>query len=266
MKVWKKALCLFMVTGLLASFMAGCSKQDSESDYEYIMDKGTMLVGITDYAPMNYRDEEGNWTGFDTEFAQAVGEKLGVKVEFVEIDWDSKIMELETKGIDCAWNGMTLTDEVLNAMETTQPYINNEQVLVMKKDVIDQYPDVESLKGITLAAEAGSAGEGALQGAELEYTAVATQAEALLEVESGSADGCVIDVTMAKAMTGSGTSYEDLATGFSLTKEEYGIGFRKGSDMAEKVNEIMDELTEDGTLDELAAKYDLTDALISNQS
>lgn len=239
--------------------------ENADSDLAYIQEKGTMVIGITDYEPMNYRDDNGEWTGFDTEFAQAVGEKLGVDVEFIEIDWDNKTMELETKSIDAVWNGMTLTDDVLSAMECTDAYIRNAQVLVAAADVIDQYTDAESLADLNLAAEAGSAGETAIKENGLSCTAVSTQADALMEVASGSADACVIDITMAKAMTGEGTSYADLTYGLELTSEEYGIGFRKGSDMAEAVNEIIKELVEDGTLDQIAEKYELTASLVSNQ-
>lgn len=238
-----------------------------ESDLAYIQDKGVLLIGITDFAPMNYRDTDGSWIGFDTEFAEAVCEKLGLSAEFVEIDWDNKILELEAKSLDCVWNGMTLTDEVLNAMSCTKPYINNAQVVVMNADAIDNYDSIESLAELSFAAEAGSAGEEAIQenGLEANYTAVASQADALLEVSSGSSDACVIDITMAAAMTGAGTSYETLAYGLELTTEEYGIGFRKDSDMAATVDEIIDQLAEDGTLQALADKYDLSGALVINQ-
>ena len=129
----------------------------ADSDLAYVTDKGTLVVGITEYAPMNYQ-EDGQWTGFDTEFAEAVAAKLGVKVEFVEIDWDNKVFELNSKAIDCVWNGMTLTNEVLSSMNCSKPYVVNAQVLVMNKDKIADYTTVESLKDLTFVAEAGSAG------------------------------------------------------------------------------------------------------------
>lgn len=287
MNAMKKIIALILCLAMTLCLFVGCGSKENkddakesgtpdsetpesvvdnaDSDLAYIQEKGTMVIGITDYEPMNYRDENGDWTGFDTEFAQAVGEKLGVEVEFIEIDWDNKTMELETKSIDAVWNGMTLTDDVLAAMECSDAYIRNAQVLVMAADAIDQYTDAQSLADLSLAAEAGSAGEAAIQENNLTCTAVSTQADALMEVASGSADACVIDITMAKAMTGEGTSYADLAYGMELTSEEYGIGFRKGSDMAEAVNAIIKELVEDGTLDEIAEKYDLTASLVSNQ-
>ena len=209
---------------------------------------------------MNYKDENGNWTGFDTEFAQAVCEKLGVEAEFIVIDWDNKIFELDSKKIDCAWNGMTLTDEVKESMSCTKPYVKNEQVVVMKADAVKNYTDVASLKDVTFAAESGSAGEAALKDLSLDanLTSVAAQSDALMEVKSGSVQACVIDNTMANAMTGEGTSYSELAQGISLTSEDYGVGFRKGSDLTAEVDKIIDEMKADGSLQKLADKYNLT--------
>ena len=209
---------------------------------------------------MNYK-EDGAWTGFDTEFAEAVAAKLGVKAEFVEIDWDNKVFELNSKAIDCVWNGMTLTNEVVNSMNCSKPYVVNAQVLVMNKDKIADYTTVEALKDLTFVAEAGSAGAAAIADAGYTATEVSTQADALMEVAAGAEDACVIDITMANAMTGEGTNYADLTYGLSLTSEEYGIGFRKDSDLTEKVNGIIDELNNDGTLPALAEKYELTLAL-----
>lgn len=231
-----------------------------DSDLAYVTEKGTLVVGITEYEPMNYK-EDGKWTGFDTEFAEAVAEKLGVKAEFVEIDWDNKVFELNSKAIDCVWNGMTLTNEVLNSMNCSKAYVVNAQVLVMNKDKIADYTTVESLKDLTFVAEAGSAGAEAIADAGYTATEVGTQADALMEVAAGAEDACVIDITMANAMTGEGTNYADLTYGLSLTSEEYGIGFRKDSDLTEKVNSIIDELNKDGTLPALAEKYNLTLAL-----
>lgn len=101
-------------------------------DVESIQSKGKLVVGITDFAPMDYKDANGQWIGFDADMARIVAEKLGVEVEFIEIDWDSKIMELESGNIDVVWNGMTLTDAVMEAMECTNAYCNNAQVVVTK--------------------------------------------------------------------------------------------------------------------------------------
>lgn len=261
MKSLKKVLAVVLCVLFVSGMFAACSKSNnSKSDLDYVKSKGKMVIGVTLYEPMNYKDESGNWTGFDTEFAQAVCEKLGVEAEFIVIDWDNKIFELDSKKIDCAWNGMTLTDEVKESMSCTKPYVKNEQVVVMKADAVKNYTDVASLKDLTFAAESGSAGEAAIKDLSLDanLTSVAAQSDALMEVKSGSVQACVIDNTMANAMTGEGTSYSELAQGISLTSEEYGVGFRKGSDLTAEVDKIIDEMKADGSLQKLADKYNLT--------
>ncbi|MBQ3053591.1 MAG: transporter substrate-binding domain-containing protein [Clostridia bacterium] len=257
----KKIISILLAAVMAFAMLAGCGTKgvntDVDSDFQYIVDKGTMIVGITDYAPMDYKDENGEWTGFDAEFAREVAKLMGVEIEFIEIDWDNKFPELESKSIDCIWNGMTITDEVKLNTECSKAYVKNEQVVVMNADKVENYKDIESLKSLKFAAESGSAGEAAALDNGFTVTAVLAQTDALLEVASGSADACIIDGTMAAAMTGEGTSYANLKAGIALTSEEYGIGFRKGSDMAQKVNEYMAQLTENGVLPALAEKYEL---------
>ena len=256
----KKLFAMVMSVILVLTLFAGCGGKAEASDLAYIKDKGKLVVGITDYAPMDYKDENGEWTGFDAEFARLVAEELGVEVEFFLIaDWSKKVFELDSKNIDCIWNGMTINEELLSICSVSDPYVVNAQVVVMKADVVGNYADTESLADLTFAVENGSAGQVAAQDAGVKnIVAVQDQAAALMEVAAGTADACVIDITMAYAMTGEGTSYADLAVGLTLTSEEYGIGFRKGSDVTAKVNEIMAKFMEDGTLDALAEKYNLT--------
>ena len=265
----KKVLAIVLAALMLFAFAAcGSTKTPTDadtntdaaaSDLAYIKEKGKLVVGMTDYAPMNYKDDKGEWTGFDTEFALAVAEKLGVEVEFIEINWDNKFLELEAKEIDCIWNGMTITEEAKLNANVSDPYVKNAQVVVMKNDALDKYADAASMADLKFAAEAGSAGEKEIQNLKLEnYTAANTQADALLEVASGAADACVIDITMANAMTGEGTSYADLGYAIELSTEEYGIAFRKDSDATAEVNKIMAELIADGTLKALAEEYELT--------
>ena len=234
--------------------------EDGGSDLAFVQNNGKLVVGITDYAPMDYKDDNGEWTGFDAEFARLFAEELGVECEFfVLADWGKKIFELDSKNIDCVWNGMTITEEILLTSSVSDPYVVNAQVVVMKSDVVGNYTDVESMKDLTFAVESGSAGETCLNDAGLvKYVAVQDQGAAVMEVAAGTSDACVIDITMANAMTGEGTSYADLTYNLSLTEEEYGVSFRKGSDLTAKFNEFMAELKADGTLQELAAKYQLT--------
>ena len=212
----KKLLALLLAGAMSASLLAGCggnsntdttSTDDTastteESDFQYIQNKGTLIVGITNFAPMDYPDENGDWIGFDADMAKAFAEEMGVDVEFIEINWDNKISELESKAIDAVWNGMTLTDEVTSSMSCSDPYCVNAQVVVVPSDVADQYQDADSLKDLNFAVESGSAGEEMAQTLGLNYTAVQTQANALMEVSSGASDACVIDLLMAGAMIG----------------------------------------------------------------
>ena len=245
----------------------------ADSDWAKIESNGTMKIGITYFEPMNYFDDNGELTGFETEFATAVCEKLGVTPEFVEINWDSKIMELQAQTIDCIWNGMTITPELQEALTISDPYIKNYQVVVIRSDNADVYTSTADLVGKTVEAEAGSAGEAAIIGEgadeslkQAEYISAAKQADTLLEVKTGAADAAVLDFVLAGAMVGQG-DYSDLMIipNLQLSVEEYGVGFRKDSDAAEKVNEAMQALIEDGTLNTLAEKYDLAELLLANQ-
>ena len=243
---------------------ASSTPADAESDLAYVQDQGTLYVGITNFAPMDYKEAGSDeWIGFDADMAKAFAESLGVEVEFIEIDWDNKILELNSKSIDAVWNGMTLTNEVLNSMECTMPYCNNAQVVVVKADVADQYQDAESLTDLAFAVEAGSAGEAAVDELGLEYTAVATQADALMNVAAGTADACVIDLLMAGAMIGEGTSYEQLSYTVSLTEEKYGVGFRTGSDLAEAFNSFYKDAFAAGTVEEIATVYGVQESIVA---
>lgn len=256
----KKYFAFILAVCMAVCLLAGCAKSNESSDLAYIQNKGVLVVGITEYAPMDYRDENGQWTGFDAEFAQLVAERLDVEAEFFLLsDWGQRFYELETKNIDAIWNGMTITEEVKLNTSCSDPYVINAQVVVMRADRVEDYPTAESLMALTFAVESGSAGEEAVKDLGItEYVAVQDQTSAVMEVAAGTADACVIDITMAQTMTGEGTNYADLAPGLALTSEEYGVGFRKGSDVTAQVNQIIQDLIADGTLPALAEKYGLT--------
>lgn len=272
----KKVLLILMVMVLSVSFIAGCgsSEQTPEasaepekiaSDWDYISEKGTLQIGITLFSPMNYY-EGSELVGFETEFATAVCEKLGVTPEFVEINWDSKEIELNAKNIDCIWNGMTITDERKQNMGITMPYMNNRQVMIMKAENEEKY--TESVDGAVVVAEKGSTGEELVQSDEFfanaTYNAVDSQATGLMDVAAGTSDVVVGDYVMAAGSVGEGTDYKDLViVDKNFTADEYGVAFRKGSDMVEKVNEIIKELAADGTLQKIADKYKLGDLLLA---
>ena len=271
----KKLISTVLALGMAAS-LAACGSSAStaastaesavestaaagDSDLDYIKGKGKMTIGYTVYEPMNYTDADGNFTGFDTELATAVCEKLGVEPEFVEINWDTKIVELDAKSIDCIWNGMTLTDDIQANAACTKAYAKNAQVVVMKDDA--NYSSTADLVGKTVVAEASSAGESAINDDEslsqADYVSKSVQTDCLMEVAAGTADAAVLDVTLASAMIGDGTDYANLAIKDELNAEEYGVAFRKGSDAADAVNAAFDELKADGTMQALADKYSL---------
>ncbi len=272
----KKILALGLAVMLMLGVFAGAAL--AESDWEYIQNKGKLVIGMTLFAPMNYYEGD-KFVGFDTELAKAVGQKLGIDVEFVEINWDSKEIELNSKNIDCIWNGMCITEERKQNMSITNPYLYNTQAIVAKADKMDALL-AGGMKGVYVVAEQGSTGEGKLQGtiaddetvvvsakeyfAEANYTAVDSMAKALMEVKSGSADVALVDSVCALAMVGEGTDYADLAVNLdnNFGLQEYGIAFRKDSDVTEKVNQAIIDLTKDGTVAEIAARYGLTDMLV----
>ena len=269
MKKAKKILAVILAVLMVCVSFAACSKSNDTADttaadnteatasaYDAIVAKGTLVVGITNYEPMDYKDAKtGEWTGFDAEFATAVAEKMGVKVEFVEINWDNKFIELNSGTIDCIWNGMTITDSVKTNCDVSNPYAENSQVVVMKKDKLDSYKTTDSLKDIAIAVEKGSAGEAEAKKLTSNVISLTAQSDALKEVKSGTADACIIDSTMANSMTADGKDFDDLGYTLKLTTEQYGIGFKKGTDMAEKINPMIDELKADGTLQKLSDKY-----------
>ena len=275
----KKLIALLLAGCMTAAMLVGCGSKEAadapaaeaaadveadaaESDLAYVKDKGVLVVGITDFAPMDYKNEEGEWIGFDADMAKYFAGELGVEVEFVEIDWDNKILELDGKTIDCVWNGMTLTDEVKAAMECSNAYCNNAQVVIVPTEKAPQYQDTDSLKDLSFAVEAGSAGEAEVAALGLTYTPVKAQSDALMEVAAGTSDAAVIDALMAAAMVGPDTGYADLTYTVALNSEEYGVGFRKGSDLAAELNAFMAEIYASGTMQEIAETYSVEAALV----
>lgn len=235
-------------------------------DWQYIADKGNFVAGITLFEPMNYYDENGELTGFETEFTKAVCEKLGVEAKFQEIEWDKKEIELNAKTIDAIWNGLTVTEECKENMGFSKSYVRNKQVVVIKADNKDKYTDEASMAGASCAAESGSAGQTAIETSPVlsqnEFVGASAQKDVLLEVKAGTVELGVLDYVMAKASIGEGTDYSDLmiVEGVELAPEEYAIGMRKGdTETIEKVNGAIDELVADGTLKALAEKYGLAD-------
>lgn len=277
----KKLLALLMAGLMAATVFAGCgnsassnssdksSSASSDGDWAYIKDKGELVIGITYFEPMNYLDENGELTGFETEFATKVCDQLGVKPKFQKIDWDSKEVELNAKTIDCIWNGLTITDERKENMDISTAYMENKQVLVTKAENADKYTSAEALSGATVVAEKKSAGEEVAQSGDFfkqaTYVSVDSQAKALLEVKSGTADIAVIDYVMSIGTLKDGSDYSDLSVieDKSFAPEQYGVALRKNStETLTKLNDAMQALADNGELEEIADKYNLKDLLL----
>ena len=277
----KKFLALILAALMLTCMLAGCAQEaqvddssisdngtNAESDADYILANGKMIIGMTLFAPMNYYDDANKLIGFETEFAEAVCEKIGVEPSFQEINWDSKEIELNAKNIDCIWNGMTITEERAANMEISDAYMQNRQVMVVKKENLEKF--AEGVIGASVVAEAGSAGEEIATGDEFfkdsAFTPVDSMAKALMDVAAGTSDVAVVDYVASIGSIGAGTDFEDLVAieEREFAPEQYGIAFRKGSDMATMVNNTIDELIADGTLDAIAAKYKLENLLVKD--
>lgn len=265
-----KKFCAFaMFLSLTAAALAGCG-QDKEdvfagsqydSDLDYIQDKGSLVVGVTEFEPLDFM-QDGKWVGFDAQMAGLFAQSLGVTAEFVEIDWDRKVDLLNKGTIDCVWNGMTLTDEVQAEMSCSVAYLNNAQIIVVPSRNSGQIQTVEDCMHLLFAVEAGSAGEQELADRNYRYTTMGTQLDALQSVDSGKADAAVIDAVMAGSLIGPGKQFESLVDTAALSSEEYGIGFRKNSDLAELLNAFWKENLEDGTVDAAARQYGVQAAVI----
>lgn len=279
----RKVFAMTMAILMLVLCLAGCGKNEqtatttedgaqqnttanTNTDSAYVKSNGKLVIGITEFAPMDFQKEGSTeWVGFDADLAKAFAAELGVEAEFVVINWDNKEFELNSKSIDCVWNGMTLTDGVKAAMETSNAYCKNAQVVVLPKDKAANYSSVEDLKDLSFAAEGGSAGEEILTELGYNVTPVTAQSDAIKEVAAGTSDAAVIDLLMAGAMIGEGTSYDNLTFSFELTSEEYGVGFRKGSDLAQKLNDFFVKAYADGTMAKLAEQYSISSANIIEQ-
>ena len=253
---------VILVTAL--SLVTGCGSKNDK-----------LLCGVTVYEPMDYKNPDGTWTGFDADFARLVGGKIGMKVEFVEINWDSKYMELQSGAINCIWNGFTANDtdddgvKRSDKVDFSYSYMLNEQCVVVKAANAASYTDVSDLTGKTAAAEKGSSGEGVATDSVGETGKVISsdsQIATFIEVKSGAVDCAVVDILLAKSLIGTG-SYSDLAIAdIAMPSEVYAVGFKKGSPLRDKVNAAIKELYDDGSLADLAAKYGLENSLLVDTS
>lgn len=250
---------VLMVSGM--ALFAGCSEVGIPDEEGY-----TIKIGYTEYAPMNYYDDQGNFVGYDTEFAIKLCTDLGYNYEFVLLNnWATKVVDLNSGTIDLIWNGMTITPELQESILISTPYLTNQQVMVAKADALAKYSTVEDLLDASvIAVETGSAAETLVKEIEgmpeSKVRPVQSQARALMEVGSNQAEVAVIDYTMAISMTGEGTNYTDVGwKNIGFAEEQYGIGARKSdSAFMEKLNAKIAEYSENGYLESLYQKYFVT--------
>ncbi len=275
----KKFLALFLAIMMIATVACGCGgkkgddtkddgKVTAEGDLGYIKEKGKLIVGITDFEPMDF-EKDGQWTGFDAELAKKVGEKLGVSVEFQLISWEAKETELSGKTIDCIWNGLTWSQERAANMSLSDKYMKNRQVVVCTKDNADRFTQIDDLRTSDIAAETGSAGEEFIKNSVLStatFIESDNQLKALTEVVMGTAEAAVVDYVMANYLINkAGSDFNELTILDKIVESEeefYAIAFRKDSNVTAEVNKILKEFMADGTIEKLAAEYGLTDALV----
>lgn len=252
------ALFLSIVAIMTTCFcLTGCEKDD----VKYIQKKGTLVVGVTVYKPMDYIDEEtGEWTGFDADVARLLGKELDVSVQFVIINWNNKTAELNSKNIDVIWNGMTKTAKLDKTIDFSVSYAENRQVAVVRTSELSQYTGIDSIKNKSIAVETGSAGDAqatnTVKGTNI--VRVKDQVTALTEVASGNSSVAMIDLTMAQSVVGKG-SYSNLSivdvNVLSFGLEEFAVGVRTGSSLKGKIDALYKKLYKNGTLQELADKY-----------
>lgn len=257
----KKFIAIILTAVLAVVACLGLTACGKNSDYDYVKNKGTLNIGITIYDPMDYFDEDGETIiGFDADVARKVCKELGLNATFCIIKWDSKVLELNSKAIDCIWNGMTVNDELKNNLTLSVPYAENMQVAVVKSENKDAINSVDTVKAASIAVESGSAGNAVANDTLKAATvnAVGSQLAALNEVAAGTSQVAIIDLTMAKSVVGKG-DFADLVivdtNAVAFEEEEFAIGFRKGSDLAEKVNELLKKYYADGSLQEIADNY-----------
>ena len=266
----KKIIAMLLAIIAIAACFAGCAASGTPGATG---EQKTIVVGYTIYAPMNYFEEGSDkLIGFDTELAEAVFGNLGYKVMFQEIDWNQKYTDLDSGAIDCVWNGFTCNtaddDGILRSekVDFSYNYMENRQVIVIKEGT--EIASAADLNGKQGAAESGSAGE--TYGQSFEGATIKGfnyQTDCLFEVNAGSVEFAVLDAQLAKSYCGKG-DYASLKIVEDLSSdvEFYAIGFKKGSDLTAQVNAQLEALAADGTIAQLAEKYDVANTAITDFS
>ena len=257
----KKIIALVLVLVMSLFALTSCGEK---GDKESVEKAGKLVVGITDYEPMNYKDANGKWIGFDAELAEQFAASLGVECEFVEIDWKNKVAEINAKEIDLIWNGMTASEELGEQIDFSVAYAKNAQVVVVKSG---STVTKDGLKDLSIAVENGSAGASVADDVIKPKTVnkVKNQLAALEEVVAGTSDAAVIDLTMAQSKLGKGAFADlKLVDGAQYSDEVFAVGLRQGSDLKADLDAFLTAKYENGTMAALSAKYD--SAIVINKA
>jgi polar amino acid transport system substrate-binding protein len=258
----KKIVSLLMIAIMVVSMVA-CKKNDSDEDksLQYIKDNGKLILGLDDaFAPMGFRDENNNIVGFDIDLAQAVCDKLGVELVLQPVEWETKENELNTKNIDCIWNGLSLTPARIESMTMSEPYLTNDISLVVTSD--SDIKSLEDMTGKKLALQSSSSAEDALNSEDnksfkeslSEVIPFSDYEVALLDLESGNSDAVLLDTVVADYKITAGKDLVKIEG--SLLPDQYAIGFRKGDEaLCDAVEAALKELKAEGTVAEISTKW-----------
>lgn len=273
----KKVLLIVLVIAFAAVCFVGCAPKTETSSSEAsgsadasaaavddsldkIKENGEFVMGMDDsFPPMGFKGDDGELTGFDVEMAQAVAEHMGVKVNLQAIDWSAKEMELDAGNVDLLWNGYTITDERKEKVLMSEPYMENEQVIVVTKD--SPVNTLADLAGKKVAVQDGSSAQEAIDGNEELKNSIAEQIDfkdnvtAMMDVSSGQVDALAVDLVVANYYLAKQPDQFRILDE-TLAPEEYGIGFRKGEEAFKKaVEEALAEMKKDGTAAEISTKW-----------
>jgi len=246
-----------IIAGIL--FAINSKTNEKGSSLQKILDKGTLVLGLDDsFPPMGFRNENNEIVGFDIDVAKEVSKRLGVELVLQPISWTAKEQELNSYNIDCIWNGMSVNEERKQAMSLSTPYLENSMSFVAKED--NSINTLEDLKGKKVGVQSGSTAEEILQESEIyseleEVISYTDNITAFMDLEINQIDVVFLDNVVANYyITSNNKPYKVLEEG--LAEEEYAIGFRKqDTELTDKVNEILLEMKQDGSLAEISTRW-----------
>ena len=257
------ALALVMA---FSTLLSGCSSSNSKSSsnddsLQYVMDKGELIVGLDDsFPPMGYRDKDNKIVGFDVDLAKETCKRMGIKVKFQPVSWESKEQELSSKNIDCIWNGFGITPEREKVLTFTEPYMSNPQIFVVLAD--SGIKTEADLKGKVVAAQSGSTAyatidkDTKLKDSFKEFIGVEDNVKALMDLEVGGSDAVAMDTVVARYYMAKDPGKYSIIEDTTILDEVMGVGFRKGDNaLCKKVEDTLKEMQKDGTLAKISKKW-----------